>query len=88
MKIIGKDIQMFPAFGGCGSPGGNTYLMAVLVEDEAGDYAVYVGGVPGDATDRGKYDAYADRVAGSGAKQRFRDAGYWFRGLDEAKYRR
>jgi hypothetical protein len=86
MKIIGKDIQMFPAFGGCGSRGSMTYLLAVLVEDNSGQYAVYVGGAPVDAVE--KIDTYAGQVACSGAKMNFREAGFWFRDLEESKYRR
>jgi hypothetical protein len=84
MKIIGSDLLRFPSIAGNSDA---TALCAVLAEDAGGDYAVYVGIVPSSHIDLGKAQI-ENWIAGHGAKQTFRDAAYYFRGLDESKYRR
>lgn len=70
--------------------GGNMALVAVLVEDAAGQYAVYVGLVGDDdkLADKLSRDEINHWVARRGAKQSFTGAGYYFQGLDANLYRR
>lgn len=89
MSKILKTHTIYMPFFGKGIADTRVGVMAVLAEDLTGQYAVYVGAVPDTiGSDMDAYDRAADRIMGSGAKQTFRDAGLYFRGLEDAKYRR
>lgn len=88
MHILNTEIQSWPTVGYTDKP---TTVVAVLVEDASGQYAVYVGAgafeLQGDMNDQGRVAA-AQWVAGHGAKLTLKKAAFFFSGLDESKYRR
>lgn len=66
--------------------GVSAVLFSVLVEGGAGQYAVYIAIVP--PTTESNRAHVANWVAAHGSKQTFKDAGYFFKGLEDEKYRR
>lgn len=86
MKIESSYLMSLPCFSGI-SADSTIGLLAVLVGDAAGEYAVYVSVVPLNIRDEVR-EGFEKHTARSGAKQTFKQAGYFFNGLDESKYRR
>jgi hypothetical protein len=80
MKIVNTEIPGVPC------RNGDWHVLAVLTQDDAGLYAVYVGIVERAAND-GHKKVRAEWVAHNGAKLTFEKSKAYFRGIEEKSYR-